>query len=451
MNHTQEMGTLPISKLLVRFAVPAVFSLVLHGLYNIVDRIFIGQGVGELGLAGVAICFPILLLIFGVCLLFSTGAGSLISLYLGQDRIKDAEEVLGNMFVLLIIAGIVMTGIGLAGYKQIVGLFLKSSAVTPHAHAYIRVLFSGSIFFLFGFAMNFVIRAQGHPVYATMMIVVGTLINVALDPLFIFVFQWGTAGAALATILSEILISVLGIAFILKGKGAIRLRPEALRLSWPIVKQITYLGASPALMDVVASIQFGIMNERLLRYGGEQAVAAMGIIFAIAALIMLFTFGMAGGMQPIIGYNYGAKQFARVVKTFQRASSITFAVAIMYVACIMLFSESIAQLFAPHNPSLVALSSHGMRIFLCMIPFVTVQILGARYFQAVGKGGRSIMLGLSRQLFLFVPLLFILTLWFDLDGVWLTGPVADFSATFITVVMLLHELRRVRALSLTSE
>ncbi len=440
MNRSEEMGTRPILWLLGKFAIPSIFSLVLHALYNIVDRIFIGQGVGSLGLAGVTLCFPILLFVFGFCLLFSSGSSSLISLLLGKQQKDKAEEVFGNTFAIMTITAIIITVFGLFFYEPILRILSVSNQVYPHAKDYLQTIFSGCIFFFYGFFLTFVIRAEGNPLYATIMMVVATIVNVILDPIFIFLLHMGTGGAALATIISEAVIVLMGLFYIMRKHGLLHLRRKYLHFNWPNIGQIVYLGLSPALMDIGACLQVSILNSRLVRYGGDQALAAMGIVFSITSLIALFTFGMAAGMQPLIGYNYGAKNYKRVKKIFYYACFSTVAILLFGVFAIIMFSENISSLFCRNDPELIKLSAHGLRIFVFMYPLVGFQILGTRYFQSIGKGLHSVMIGLSRQLFIFIPVLYILSGMFGVEGVWFSSPLAEVLASTVTMIFLVREM-----------
>ncbi|MBU1043866.1 MAG: MATE family efflux transporter [Candidatus Omnitrophica bacterium] len=441
MDRANQMGTKPIARLLAKFAIPSIFSLVLHAMYNIVDRIFIGRGVGSLGLAGVTLCFPMLLFIFAFCLLFSSGSASLISLLLGKQEKDKAEQVFGNTFAIMTITAVLITFLGLFFSEQILNWMSVGPQVYPYARDYLRILFGGSIFFFYGFFLTFIIRAEGNPVYATLMMVVATVVNLILDPIFIFIMHMGTGGAALATIISEAVIVLMGLLYIMRKQGLLHIRRKNLNFNWPNIGQIVYLGLSPALMDIAASIQITILNSRLVILGGDIAVAAMGIIFSITSLIALFTFGMAAGMQPIIGYNYGAGNYRRVEQTFRYACISTLIIILFAVILIIVFSRQIAMLFCNSDPGLIDLSSHGLRIFICMYPLVGIQILGTRYFQAVGKGVHAVLIGISRQLFLFIPILYVLSIVWGVEGVWLSSPVTEILATVVTAFFLARELK----------
>jgi putative MATE family efflux protein len=447
IDQAQRLGTKRIPALLAHFAVPSVLSLVLHAFYNIVDRIFIGRGVGSLGLAGVTLCFPILLLIFGICMLFSSGASSLISLYLGQKRSDKAEQVLGNTVTAITVIGFFMAITGHFYYRQILSFFSVPAEALPYAESYLKIILAGSPLFLYGFVMTFIIRAEGNPIYATAAIVIGTFVNLILDPIFIFVFKMGTGGAALATIISEAVVALIGIFYMTRRKGIVHVRRTNLKPDPVVLQSIAFLGLSPALMNVAASIQCGFLNSRLVLYGGNLAVAAIGVIFPISSMIHLFTFGMAAGMQPIVGYNYGAGQIGRVKETFFYALKVNFVFIFFFVAMVFIFAERIVSLFSRGDTALTELSMRAIRIFLFFTPLAVVNILGSRFFQAIGKGTQALYIGLLRQIFIFIPALFLLSMTLRLDGIWLTSPVTDILATTITSLFLWRVMKRLGVVS----
>lgn len=441
MDRSKRLATKRIPELLAQFAIPSIASLVLHAFYNIADRIFIGRGVGSLGLAGVTLCFPIVLLIFGMCMLFSSGASSLISLYLGQNLHDKAERVLGSTIFIITVIGFSLAVLGHLYYRDILGLFNISAEALPYAEGYLRIMLSGAPLFLYGFTLTFVIRAEGNPIYATAAIIVGTIVNLILDPLFIFVFSMGTEGAALATIISESIVALIGLFYMTRKKGIVHIRRSNLKLDMPIVGSMALLGLSTAFMNIAFSLQCAFLNERLLRYGGTIGIAALGIIFPIASVLRLFTFGMAAGMQPIIGYNYGAGQGNRVKDTFYYACKINFLAISLFVLLIIIFAKDIVGLFSRDDSALISLGTRAIRIFLIMTSFDAVTILGVRYFQAIGKGLQAVFLGLLRQVLIFVPVLYFLSVIYGLDGIWFSGPVTDFSAACIAALFIIKEMK----------
>ncbi len=443
MDRATRMGEESISKLLVKFSLPSIFSLLFHGFYNIIDRIFIGRGIGALGLSGVTFSFPILLTIFSVCILFANGSSALISIYLGEQRKDKAENILGNIFGIITISAFLVTILGLIFNEQLLAIFSVSKDAFLYAQDYIKTIIGGSIFFFYGFTLTFIIRAEGNPIYATMMMIVGTVVNLILDPIFIFIFSMGTQGAAFATVISEAIIVIMGLLYLLRKQGLLHVHIKNLKIKYSNFKKILIIGSSSAFTSIAASIQFAFLNNRLLVYGGNMAVAAIGIIFSISSIIRLFSFGMAAGMQPIIGYNYGLNSHHRVNKTLFNACIFTFVFTSFLVFAIWIFAPQITMLFCKENISLISLTSHGMRIFLLMMPFATLHILGTRYFQATGKGVTAIFVGLTRQIFIFIPVLFIFSFMFKLEGIWFSGPVCDFLSAFITLFFIIKKTKQI--------
>ncbi len=442
MDRSKRLGTKKISTLLAQFAIPSIASLVLHAFYNVADRIFIGRGVGSLGLTGVTLCFPIILLIFGVCMMFSSGASALISIHLGENRQYKAEKILGTTIAAITVVGLALAITGNFYYKNIIGLFNMPPEVLPYAEGYLRIILSGGPLFLYGFTLTFIIRAEGNPIYATAAIVTGTVINLILDPIFIFLLSMGTEGAALATIISEGVVALMGLFYMTRKKGVVHIRRKNLRLDIPVIRKIGFLGLSTAFLTVASSVQLILLNERLLVYGGNIAVAAIGIIFPIYSILRLFTAGMAAGMQPIVGYNYGAGQNKRAKDTFYYACKINFLVVTGFVLLVAVFARGIVGLFSRGNIELTLLGAHAIRIFLIMASAEAVTILGSRYFQAIGKGAHAIFMGLLRQVIIFVPVLYILSSLYGLEGIWFSGPVTDFTAACAAILFITREMKK---------
>lgn len=442
MERKEKLANTDIPALLARFAIPSILSLFFHSLYNVADRIFIGRGVGPLGLAGVTLCFPVILLIFGLCVLFASGSSSLVSICLGQNKIEKAEKVLGSTIFLISLTGLILSLIGIFHSDKLLNFFDVSKETLPHARAYLRIILTGSPLFLFGFTSTFLIRAEGDPYYATGIIVTGTILNIILDPLFIFVFSWGTAGAALATVFSETVVAIMGMGYILRKKGLLHIRPSFLIPELGLIRKLSYLGLSPALMNFAATVQTVFLNKRLLTFGGDTAVAAVGVVLPIASMINLFTYGMASGMQPIIGFNHAAGKNDRAQQTFYYACKINVLAVSLLVLVIFFQAENIVSLFVTGDRDLLLLSSRALRVFLLMSPFAVINILGTRYFQSIGAASSAIFLGVLRQLVIFMPLLYFLSNAFRLDGIWFSAPVADFLAATATCLMLFFSVKR---------
>lgn len=441
MERSKLLGEENVGKLLLKFSIPAITGMLVNALYNIVDRIFVGNGVGALAISGIVIAFPIMNIIMAFGMLVGNGTSSLISIRLGQKRKEDAEQILGNAFVLTIILAVLLSIFGLVFLDQILVKFGARGEVLEYAREYTRIVLIGVIFQNLAFSMNHSIRASGSPKIAMFSMLIGAILNTILDPIFIYVFHMGVAGAAIATVISQTVSSAWVVSFFLREKGTLRLYVKNMKLKKHVVLSIFSIGVSPFSMQLAASVITIILNSSLLRFGGDIAVAAMGVINSITMLILMPMFGINQGAQPIIGFNYGAKKYDRVKHTLKLA--ILFATSISTLGFIMveLFPSFLISLFGKNNAQLIDIGSHGIRIFLSMLPIVALQIVSANYFQAVGKPNHSMFLSLSRQVIILMPLLFILPPIFKLNGVWLAGPASDVISSIIAAIFLYREMK----------
>lgn len=441
MDHTKQLGEERIAKLLLKFSIPAITGMVVNALYNVVDRIFIGQGVGRMGIAGLTVAFPLMTVMMALAMLISLGATALISIRLGERRKEEAELILGNALVCLIGIALIVTVLGLIFLDPLLRLFGASPEVLPFARGYMRIILLGEVFMSVGFGMNHFIRAEGNPKIAMLTMLLGAITNTILDPIFIFLFGWGVAGAAWATIISQAATAAWVLAYFLRNQSHLRIRVSNLKLKLTVVREITAIGSAPFLMQMAASVIGIILNNSLVRYGGDLAISAMGIVNSLIMLFLMPIFGINQGSQPIIGYNYGAEKFDRVKKALKLAIAAATSVVIAGFAIVQLFPESLVLLFSRNDPELMALASRAMRIFLSMLPIIGFQIVSANYFQAVGKPSQAMILSLSRQVLLLIPALLILPRYFGLNGVFYAGPVADFGSSVITGIWLYFELK----------
>ena len=441
MDHTKQLGEERIVKLLLKFSIPAITGMVVNALYNVIDRIFIGQGVGRMGIAGLTVAFPLMTVMMALSMLIGLGATALISIRLGERRKEEAELILGNAMVCLIGIALTVTVLGLIFLDPLLRLFGASPEVLPFARGYIRIILLGEIFMSIGFGMNHFIRAEGNPKVAMLTMLLGAVTNTILDPIFIFLFDWGVAGAAWATIISQAVTAAWVLAYFLRNQSHLRIRVRNLKLKLTVVREITAIGSAPFLMQMAASVIGIILNNSLVRYGGDLAISAMGIVNSLSMLFLMPIFGINQGSQPIIGYNYGAEKYDRVKKALKLAIAAATSVVIVGFAIVQLFPESLVLLFSRKDPELIALASRAMRIFLIMLPIIGFQIVSANYFQAVGKPRQAMILSLSRQVLLLIPALLILPRYFGLNGVFYAGPVADFGSSVITGIWLYFELK----------
>lgn len=443
MDRSKQLGEEKVSKLLVRFSIPAIVGMLVNALYNVIDRIFIGNDVrsGTLGLAGITIGFPIMLIIMAFAMLIGIGANSLVSIRLGEGKKDEAELILGNAMVLLVGVAVVISAIGLVFLEPLLRIFGASGAVLPYAKDYLSIILCGAVAQTVGFGMNNFIRAEGNPRIAMYTMLIGAILNTLLAPLFIFGFGWGIKGAGFATVLAQIVSAVWVMYHFLGGKSTLKIHLKNLRLKQPIVTKIITLGTAPFLMQLAASLLNGIMNKSLIVYGGDIAVSGMGVVMSITMLILMPIFGINQGAQPIIGYNYGARKFDRVKEALKLAvMAATFVVFIGFVA-VRLFPSQLVAMFNREDLELISFGERALKIFLIFLPIIGFQIVSANYFQAVGKPKHASFLSLSRQILILIPALLILPRFFGLDGVLMAGPVADLTSSIITGIFLFVELR----------
>ena len=441
MDQSQALGQEKISKLLWEFSLPAIVGMVVNALYNIVDSIFVGNGVGDVGLTAVTIAFPITIVLMAIGMLIGIGASTLVSIRLGEQKYQEAEFIVGNAFTLMIVAVLPTTAMALLFLDQILVGLGAEAHVLPYAREFTRIILLGSIFMHIGFGLNNIIRAEGNPRIAMATMLISALLNTILNPLFIFVLKLGIAGSALATVAAQAVSAAWVLRYLTSDQSALKLRWANLRLDKSIVYEIVKIGLSPFLMQLAASVVTVIYNYSLLRYGGELAVAAIGIINRVAMLILMPIFGISQGVQPILGYNYGAKNYTRMLEVIKLGMYAATAVSILGFIVTQLFATPIIRVFND-NPELIAIGSSGLKVFLVFLPIIGFQIIGANYFQAVGKAGHAIFLSMSRQVIVLIPAILILPHFFGLQGIWFAGPVADFISSLVTGVYLWVELRK---------
>lgn len=435
------LGEAPIGKLLLKFSIPAITGMLVNALYNIVDRIYVGNMVGgDLAISGLVIAFPIMNVIMAFGMLVGLGTASLISIRLGQKRKDEAEQILGNAFVLTIIISILLSAIGLIFLEPLLIKFGAKGDVFIYAKQYTRIILIGVPFQNLSFSMNHSIRASGSPKIAMYTMLIGAILNTILDPIFIFLFHMGVRGAAIATIMSQAVSAVWVLSYFFKGNSSLKIYKKNLKLRLSVILKIFSIGVSPFAMQIAASIITIILNSSLLKYGGDIAIAAMGVINSITMLILMPIFGINQGVQPIIGFNYGAMKYNRVKHALKLA--VLFATAISTFGFIMVqfFPVTLLSLFGKNNTEMIEIGSHGIRIYLAMLPIIAFQIVSSNYFQAVGKPRHSMFLSLSRQVLVLIPLLLILPPIFKLNGVWLAGPSADFIACILTAIFIFREM-----------
>jgi putative MATE family efflux protein len=441
LDHSKQLGEEKITRLLIKFSVPAVVGMLVNALYNIVDRIFVGRGVGDLAIAGITISFPVILITMAFAMLIGMGATSLISLRLGEQKKKEAELVMGNALVLLILVTSTLSVWGLLFLYPLLEFLGASGDVLPYAADYLSIILIGTIIMGIGLGMNNFIRAEGNPKIAMYTMLIGAIINIVLDPLFIFGFNMGIRGAALATIIAQSISAVWVLHYFLAGDSLLKIRRENLRIKSSVVRNIIAIGFPMFALQVTNSVQQTILNKSLSIYGGDIAVAAMGILFSLGTLIIMPIVGINQGVQPIIGYNYGARQFYRVKEAVKLSVLIATVTLSLGFVVTRLFPGHLIGMFNS-NPQLVKVGTQALIVFFLFLPVIGIQIITSGYFQAVGKPIRAAFLSLSRQILLFIPALLIFPVFWGLNGIWWAAPFSDLGSSLIAGLCLFFELRR---------
>ncbi|MTI82708.1 MAG: MATE family efflux transporter [Firmicutes bacterium] len=441
MHQSQYLGEEKIPKLLLRFSIPTIAGMLVNAIYNVVDRIFIGNSVGSLGIAGITIGFPIMLITMAFAMLVGLGATSLISIKMGERNEKEAELILGNGIVLLILVSVLISGMGLFFLDPLLKLFGASAEVLPYAREYMQIILLGTIFMSTGFGMSNFIRAEGKPVISMYTMLIGAILNIILNPIFIFGFGWGIKGAALATVLSRTVSTVWVVYYFLSARSYLKIQVKNFNLQMPYVWKILAIGSAPFAMQLSNSLLNVIMNKSLSDYGGDVAVAGIGVIMSVAVLMLMPVIGINQGAQPIIGYNYGAGQFKRVKDTLKLAIWAATLIVCVGFVIIQLFPQQIIYLFNRQDQALLQFGTHALRIFLLFLPVIGFQIVGANYFQAVGKPKQAMFLSLSRQVLVLIPLILILPNFYGLDGILYAAPVSDLTSAILTGLFLYMEIR----------
>ena len=434
------LETKPIGKLLLQYSIPAIIGMTVTSLYNIIDSIFIGHGVGPLAISGLAITFPLMNLVIAFSTLVGVGGATITSIYLGQKDVDKATRVLTNVLLLCTINGFCFGGITLWLLEPILHFFGASQDTLPYARDFMQVILLGNpISFVF-IGLNNIMRATGYPKKAMLSSLVTVFANIILAPVFIFHFDWGIRRAATATILSQCLGLIWILSHFLNKSSFIHFKSGYFKLQKRIVMSIFSIGMSPFLMNVCASTVVIILNNSFKTYGGDLAIGAYGIVNRVLTLFVMIELGLTQGMQPIVGYNYGAKHGDRVKKTLRIA--LYAGVSIMTFGFLMseIFPHAIVGMFTGHE-QLIELANAGLRITCLMFPFVGAQIVITNFFQSIGKAKVSIFLSLSRQLLYLLPCLLILPRYWGITGVWGSMPISDFVA-FVTAVGTLIYFKR---------
>lgn len=433
MEYVNPLGEEKISKLIIKFSLPAIVGMMINALYNIVDRIYIGNAkdLGTNGIAGITIGFPIMIILLAIGILFGIGGATLFSFQLGQKQQKDAEKTLGNALVLLIVSGLIITVLGEIFLEPLLVLFGASEAVLPYAMGYMRIILLGAVFQIISLGINNFIRADGNPKLAMYTMFLGAGTNILLDPLFIFVFHMGMTGAALATILSQLFSTIWVIAYFLGKHSKNKLRLENMKPNMYTVKKITVLGLPGFAMQVASSLLNAILNRNLRIYGGDIAVTGMGVINSIQTILLMPIIGLNQGIQPIVSFNFGAKKFQRVKSAVKIGIIVATVIVVIGYIIMRSFPTQLIGLFN-RDPELLSFGTSALISWLLFMPVIGFQIIASNFFQAIGRSNSAMFLTLSRQVIFLIPALIIFPQIWGVSGLMYSAAFADFFSTLIT-------------------
>ena len=441
------LGYAPIGKLLAKFALPAVVSMLVNAVYNIVDQIFIGQGVGYLGNAATTVAFPVVTIILAVSTLLGAGGSAYAAIKLGEKREEEAERTLGNLFVLLTGIGILVAVLGLVFLDPMLRLFGATDSVMEYSRQYTSIILLGTPFNMLGVGLSNMARTDGSPSLSMYSILAGAILNTILDPIYIFVFHWGVTGAAIATITSQIISAVVLMVYFLK-KGNMRLKKRNLKLDGVVCKSVATLGISSGITQVASTILQIVLNNSLVFYGeqsyvgGDVALSAMGIVNKIGMILVSICIGIGIGSQPILGFNKGAQKFDRIRQTYLRAVGIATVVSVIGWALCQLFPYQILTVFGKADANFTEFAAKALRVYMLGIFTAGFQVVSTSYFQATGQPMKASILSMLRQLLVLIPMILILPLFFQLDGILYAGPVADISSAVVVSFFVVYEMKK---------
>lgn len=444
MDRLSELDKAPVGKLLWKYSLPAVVGIVVMSIYNVIDRIFIGHGVGPDAIAGLAITFPVMNISAAFGVLVGAGASSRTSIVLGMGDRPQAQLVLGNSIVMTLVFGTFYIGMLWLFLDPILRLFGASDVSLPYAHDFMLYLLPGLLMNNLSYSYSNVMRATGYPTKAMVAMFIGAGLNLILAPIFIFGLHWGIKGAAIATDIAMFISALFVMCHFISSKSEIHFTRGTYRLQRRILLPVLAIGSAPCIVNTAGCIINGIINNTIYRYGGDSAVAAMGIFTTYTHLIVTFILGVCLGMQPIVGYNYGARQYHRLRHAFWLTVAVCTVASVIGTLLSQFVPHLIARMFTS-DAHLIATSKMALSLTMLMFWSVGFQIVSTNFFQSIGEVKKSIFMSLSRQVLFLIPCLFILPMFLELRGVWLAFPVGDLVAFLMAIVLLIHQMHKFRA------
>ena len=442
MENQQTLKEEKISKLLLKYSVPAILAMMIASLYNTVDRAFIGsiKDVGALAISGLGVTMPLFTILGAFCVAIAVGGSTNISIKLGEGNKEEAEKILGNTFLLELIVGISIMVIGTIFLEDILYIFGASNDTLKYAKEYMSVILFGAWFNLPGFALNSAIRADGRPKLAANMMIVSCILNLILDPIFIFCFDMGIQGAAIGTIICQLVICIWSMHYFTRGKSNLKLKVKNIKIKFNILKPIIVIALTPFFMELASGSIHLVTNRVLKIYGGDLSIGAMAAITSICLMFLMPVFGLSQGMQTIIAYNYGAKEYDRARKALFSAIIAGTIILTLGFVLIKIYPEKFIGIFT-NDDKLISLALNGIKIYSITLPIIGISILGTVYFQSIGSAKVSMVLGLLRQVIILIPVILVVPKIYGLDGVWMSQPIADLGAMIVVGLFLIRDIK----------
>lgn len=443
MKNVEELREAHVGRLMLKYFIPAFIGVFVNALYNIVDRIFIGQGVGAEALSGISVIFPVMLIMMGFGMLIGIGTGVYVSINMGKKDMERAEKTLGTGFALMVVVSILIMIVTYALKVPILRSFGSTEETFQYANDYLDIILAGVMFMVIGFSMNNVIRSEGNAKIAMISMILSSVTNLILDPIFIFGLGMGVKGAAYATVISMFVLMIWVLYHFIKSKrSVIKLHLQNIRIDWEIMLEIVAIGMAPFSMQIAGSFVQGLLNKKLIAFGGDLAVGAMGIINSVITLVVMAIVALNMASQPIIGFNYGAKSVDRIKQALRITLIAATLISVAAFALIEAFPGLIIKVFNNDSETLYELASNGLRLVILAFPIIGFQVVASNFFQAIGKAGLSLFATLFRQVIALIPLLFILPGFWGIDGIWLSFPISDTLSALVVSFLLYREWQR---------
>jgi putative MATE family efflux protein len=446
MKNIEELESANIGRLMLKYFIPAFIGVFVNALYNIVDRIFIGQGVGAEALSGISVIFPIMLIMMGFGMLIGIGTGVLVSINLGKKNIEMAEKTIGTGFSLMILVSVAVMIVTYLLKEPVLHSFGSTPETFQYANDYLNIILAGTPFMVIGFSLNNVIRSEGNARIAMISMILSSITNVVLDYIFIFKLNMGVKGAAYATIIAMFVLMVWVLAHFRGKRSVVKLKNKNIWIEWKILTEIVSIGMAPFAMQIAGSFVHGLLNKKLITFGGDLAVGAMGIINSVLTIFIMAIVAINMATQPIIGFNYGAKSTQRVKDALRISMIAATLIAVLAFIVIQSIPGLIVKLFNNDSKDLYDISVNGIRLVILALPIVGFQVVASNFFQSVGKAKLAMFATLFRQVIMLIPLIYILPGFWGINGIWLAFPLADSMSAIAVSFLLIRQWKSINLL-----